>query len=262
MIRLPPHRLPGATRWFPTGAPGLGALPEHVATTGIGGCWADRPGAPRAVAVSCADHVLLRGDPAAVTAASLAPFAHGYVQAPARFLPVLGAAFDRVTPWERMLYVHRKPVPAPRPPRGWTIRPLGRADTAALAALAPDMAWIHGSWGGPAGLAVSGRGWCAADRHGRLGAVACVRFTGGAYEDLAVVTAPEHRRERLGLACVTALCADVAARGRTPSWTCSRDNRPSRLLAWTAGFRLEREYVHHVTGHPAARPVPAAALPV
>ncbi|MET7802597.1 hypothetical protein ABZS78_39705, partial [Streptomyces decoyicus] len=36
---------------------------------------------------------------------------------------------------------------------------------------------------------------------------------------------------------------DIAARGHTPSWTCSRDNRPSRLLAWTAGFRLLRPFL-------------------
>ncbi|MFI5525753.1 hypothetical protein [Streptomyces platensis] len=38
-----------------------------------------------------------------------------------------------------------------------------------------------------------------------------------------------------------------------PERTCSRDNRPSRLVAWTAGFRLEHEYVHYLTGQPAGR---------
>ncbi|WP_323186924.1 GNAT family N-acetyltransferase [Streptomyces sp. NBC_00365] len=64
---------------------------------------------------------------------------------------------------------------------------------------------------------------------------------------------PEQRREHLATACVTALCTDIAARGHTASWSCSRDNRPSRLLAWTAGFRLEREYVHYVAGSPTRR---------
>ncbi|MFD6887447.1 GNAT family N-acetyltransferase [Streptomyces sp. NPDC059957] len=68
------------------------------------------------------------------------------------------------------------------------------------------------------------------------------------YEDVAALADPGHRRQHLTLACVTALCQDIAARGRTPSWTCSRDNRPSRLLAWLAGFRLTREYVHYGTG--------------
>ncbi|MFJ7179255.1 hypothetical protein ACIQXA_23290 [Streptomyces massasporeus] len=55
-------------------------------------------------------------------------------------------------------------------------------------------------------------------------------------------------RSRLALACVTGLTADVTARVHRATWTCSRDNRPSRLLAWTAGFRLAREHVHHVAG--------------
>ncbi|WP_324290827.1 GNAT family N-acetyltransferase [Streptomyces sp. H27-S2] len=68
---------------------------------------------------------------------------------------------------------------------------------------------------------------------------------------------PGHRRQHLALACVAALCADIAARGRTPSWSCSRDNRPSRLLAWSAGFRLTREYIHYATG-PARTRAPLA----
>ncbi len=49
-------------------------------------------------------------------------------------------------------------------------------------------------------------------------------------------------------------CTDIAARGHTASRPLPA-NRPGRLLAWTAGFRLEREYVHYVTGKSrAARP--------
>ncbi|WP_327388381.1 hypothetical protein [Streptomyces sp. NBC_01207] len=65
---------------------------------------------------------------------------------------------------------------------------------------------------------------------------------------MAVVTVPDHRRGSLTLAYVAGLTADVRARGRTASWCCSRDDRPSRLLARTAGFRLTREYLHHATG--------------
>ncbi|GAA3145914.1 GNAT family N-acetyltransferase [Streptomyces rectiviolaceus] len=262
MIQLPTHQLPALARWFPSGAPGTASLPEHAFTTGVGTWWADRALNPRVVGVSCAGHVLLRGDPDAVDPAQLAPFAHSHVGAMARFLPLLGAAFDRIVPAERMLYVHREHVAAPHPPRGVTVRRLVSGDASALAALtaaAPDSAWIHASWGGPEGLAASGHGWAAFDRHGRVAAVACGYFTSDACEDVAVVTAPERRRERLALACVTALCGDIAARGRTASWSCGRDNRPSRLLAWTAGFRLQREYVHYATGSPAARRAPKAA---
>lgn len=254
MIEVPPHDLPAVPRWFAPGTPGPGSLPEHVAAVGVGRWWADRALDPRAVAVSCAGHVLLRGDAGGLAPDLLAPFARSHVEAPARFLPVLGAAFDRLVPAERMVYVHREKVAAPRTPRGVTVRRLAPADAPALAALGPESSWIHGSWGGPEGLAASGHGWAAVDRGGRVAAVACSYFTGQAYEDVAVLTAPERRRERLALACVTALCADIDARGRTASWSCGRDNRPSRLLAWTAGFRLQREYVQYVTGTPVAPP--------
>ncbi|MFE0172021.1 GNAT family N-acetyltransferase [Streptomyces sp. NPDC059002] len=258
MIPLPQQPLPDVNRWFTAGSPGPASLPEHVAATGVGGWWADRALSPRVAAVSCAGHVLLSGDPHSLTPGLLVPFARSRVEAPARFLPVLGAAFDRLVPVERMVYVHREPVDPPRPPRGVTVRRLEARDAEALTALSGDSAWIHSSWGGPTGLATSGHGWGAFDRAGQVAAVACGYFVGGAYEDVAVLTTPERRRERLALACVTALCADITARGRTASWSCGRDNRPSRLLAWTAGFRLLREYVQYATGNPSVRPRPTS----
>ncbi|MCR8578835.1 GNAT family N-acetyltransferase [Streptomyces sp. Isolate_219] len=258
MIELAPDQLPPLACWFAAGSPGTAAPAEHVAASGTGRWWADRAAAPRALAVSCAGHVLLRGDPRALAPDALAVFDAHYVRAPAGFLPALSGAFGRIVPWERMLYVHQVPVAAPCPPRGVTVRRLVPEDAAALAALAPDAAWVHASWGGPGGLAASGLGWAAFGKDEVL-AVACTYFHGTAYEDIACYTAPAHRRRRLALACVTALCQDVAGRGHTPSWTCSRDNRPSRLLAWTAGFRLAHEYVHYLTGQPVRRgPVPDA----
>jgi GNAT superfamily N-acetyltransferase len=252
MIEMLPPRLPAVSRWFPAGGPGAAALAEHVLATGSGHWWADRVIQPRAVAVGCAGHVLLRGDPRALSPRSLAPLAGSYVGAPARFLPLLGQAFDRVIPWERMEWVrHEQGRRVPPPPDGVTVRRLTADDAPALAVLDDTMAWIHDSWGGPAGLAASGFGW-AAFAGGRITAVACGYFLGSAYEDIAVVTHPDHRRGGLALACVTALCAETAIRGHTPSWTCSRDNRPSRLLAWAAGFRLVREYVYFATGRPVA----------
>ncbi|MFJ9619213.1 GNAT family N-acetyltransferase [Streptomyces noursei] len=146
---------------------------------------------------------------------ALAPFSAHYVQAPARFLPLLGRAFDGLVPWERMGYVHRVPVLPPRPPRGVTVRWILPADAQAIAALRPESAWIHASWGGPEGLAASGHGWAAFAR-GRVLALACTYFRGSAYEDVACLTVPEHRRQRLALACVSALRQDIAARGHTP----------------------------------------------
>ncbi|MFF9011986.1 GNAT family N-acetyltransferase [Streptomyces sp. NPDC014870] len=258
MFPHPSHQPPAPARAFPTGAPGTAALTEHVLATGHGRWWTDRAERPRAVAVSCGDHALLAGDPTALTPADLAPLADHYVEATDRFLPLLGGAFDRITPWERMLYIHRVTVAASSVPRGARVRRLSAEDAPALAALDPSMAWIHDTWDGPVGLASSGLGW-AAFHKGRVVTVACTRFLGSRYEDLACATAPEARRKGLALACVTRLVADVTERGHTASWCCSRDNRPSRLLAWTAGFRLDHEYVHHAAGAPSRAAV--SALP-
>ncbi|MFB7464638.1 GNAT family N-acetyltransferase [Streptomyces sp. NPDC056224] len=264
MIEIAPQQLPALSRWFPTSSPGPGALAEHALTTGSGHWWADRPDRPRVLAVSCADHVLLRGDPSVLTQSALARFAGRYVETPARFWPSLGSAFERVVPWERMLYVHQPQasVSLPRTPRGVTVRRLTSEDVPAVE-MNSENAWIHASWGGPAGLADSGHSWSAFTKRQIL-SVACTNFLGSAYEDIAVVTVPDRRRELpqlpLGgaptaLACVAGLTADTQARGHTASWCCSRDNRPSRLLAWTAGFRLTRAYVHHVTGRALAHAV-------
>lgn len=259
MLELPIHRLSAYTRWFPRACAGATCMAEHAVATQVGRLWVDRADQPRTVAVACAGHVLLRGDPGAVTPAALAPLAGRYVQAPAQFVPLLGASFDRVVPWERMVYIQREKPEPPRPPHGVSVRRVNAADTRALAALDADSSWIHASWGGPGGLAASGHAWGAFHKDHLL-AVACTYFLGSRYEDIAVVTAPGHRRQQLALSCVVALGADVAARGRTASWTCSRYNRASRLLAWTAGFRLEREYVHHATGTASARGITNAAV--
>ncbi|WP_327134476.1 hypothetical protein OG311_31795 [Streptomyces sp. NBC_01343] len=83
MINLPPHRLTALVRWFPTGAPGSAALTEHVLTTEAGRRRVDRVIQPRVIAAECGDHVLLRGDPRALTPRELAVFADHYVEAPA-----------------------------------------------------------------------------------------------------------------------------------------------------------------------------------
>lgn len=258
MIELTPRQLPALSRWFPAAAPGPATVGEHALATGVGHWWADRADHPRTLAVSSGGHTLLRGAPDALTPDMLAPLAHTYIEAPARFLPALGTAFDRLTPWERMVWtLQAAPQPYPTP-RGVTVRRLEPSDTDALLALGADAAWISRSWGGALGLAASGHGWAAVTRRGEIRAIACTYFRGTRYEDVAVFTATDHRRHHLASACVTALTADITARGRTPSWNCSVLNRASRLLAWTAGFRLVREYVHHAAGSPARRGLLAA----
>ncbi|MFJ2747239.1 GNAT family N-acetyltransferase [Streptomyces sp. NPDC087297] len=225
MIEIGPSGLPALARWFPVGQPGVAALAEHVLATGNGRWWADRPEAPRVVAVSSGDRAVLRGD------AQGLPLAAGRT--------VLSRAETR----EWMVYVKGAPPLPVRVPRGVAVRRLTAEDAPALAGVAPEASWIHATWGGPHGLAESEAAW-GAFRRGRLLAVACTYLLGSRYEDVAVHAEPGHRGEHLALACVGALCGDIAGRGRTPSWSCSRHDRTGRLLAWQAGFRLQQEYVH------------------
>ncbi|MFF5126540.1 GNAT family N-acetyltransferase [Streptomyces syringium] len=254
MIELFRNCLPSDEAWascLATG-PGPGALPGHVRATGTGRWWADRPLEPRARAVSCAGYAVLGGDPRAVAPEALAPLAHSYFAAPDRFLPVLGAAFERVVPWERMIWVQDAPEHDRLLSPVVTVRRLTGRDASAVRQLGPDLTWIAESWGGPCRLAASEHCW-GAFRDGRLLSLACTYFLGDRYEDIAVATVPGERGKGLAATCVRGLCADIAARGRTPSWTCSRHNEPSRRLAAKAGFRLVREYVHYAVGAPAAR---------
>lgn len=208
------------------------------------------------VAVACAGHVLMEGDPRHVDPRALAPLGDGRVLARPRFLPVLAAAFGRVVPGERMIWLRPRPVPRRRLPHDVVVRRPTAADGAALAATSPDTAWLRGSWGGPTALAGSGHCW-GAFRGSRPVSLACAYFLGAAYEDVTVMALHGHRRQGLALACLAGLCADVAARGRAPSWTGSRDNRPSRLSARAAGFRLFGEYAHFAVGRPARHVVRA-----
>ncbi|MER5531235.1 GNAT family N-acetyltransferase [Streptomyces sp. NPDC002677] len=252
MIELALSHLALTTRWLPTGTPGPAAVGEHIAATGVGRWWADRSAHPRAIAASCAGNVVLRGAADAVTPEALAPLAGTRIDAPASFLPALGAAFERLTPQERMIWTLQAEPQRPPVPRNVTIRRLEPADTDAVLALGPDASWLSASWGGPRGLAASGHAW-AATSTGRVLSVACTYFRGTRYEDLAVYTVPDHRRHHLAQACVAALCTDITARGHVPTWNCPAHDRAGRLLAWTAGFRLVREYVQYAVGCPVVR---------
>lgn len=98
-----PHRLPALDDWFPAGTPGPAAIGEHMMATGLGRWWVDRPVRPRAIAAPCAGYVVLRGSSQVLTPKALAPLAGTRIDAPVRFLPALGAAFQRLTPCERMI---------------------------------------------------------------------------------------------------------------------------------------------------------------
>lgn len=115
-------------------------------------------------------------------------------------------------------------------------------DAAALAGLHPSIGWLHLTWGGPAGLAASGRAWAAFDGADVV-SVAATFFVGARHEEIGVVTDPAHRGRGLSTACTAALVRDIRARGRRPSWTTSPDNTASLGVAARLGFAHVRDDV-------------------
>ncbi|MFI1766193.1 hypothetical protein ACH41H_29655 [Streptomyces sp. NPDC020800] len=100
-----------------------------------------------------AGHVVLRGSLEEPAPRLLAPLAGNRGEAPARFLPALGAAFDRLTPWERTVWTLQvRPRPA-AVPHAVAVRRLEPADAEAVRALGTDACRLSASWGGPACLA-------------------------------------------------------------------------------------------------------------
>ncbi|MFF3767664.1 GNAT family N-acetyltransferase [Streptomyces sp. NPDC001922] len=260
MIELSPAqaaRAVASTGSFVPEPPGPAALAPHIIVRGgVGRWWADRPATPRALAVRSADHCLLRGDPRVLDPLRLAPLDGAYVDAPDRFLPLLGAAFRRLTPWERMVYVLSETSPElsalPRTRSGLTVRQLSPSDSPAITGAGSDLDWIAAPWGGPHRLLAGGHAWGAFDAERRLLALAATYFLGSRYADLGVATLQSHRRLGLARACVAGLCRDLGTRGVTPTWTAGRSNTASRGLAWTSGFRLHRELVHYYVDTPVA----------
>ena len=220
-----------------------------MASTGLGSAWADRWPDPHAALVESGGNYTLEGDPAALQPEDLRPLVKGFVDAPDEFIPLLRAAFPRMGVWSRAIYtLDNDPTEMERPPKA-EIRQLSAEDAPALENLSEESAWISKTWGGPAGLAASGRSWGAfVSEDGRqlLASVACTFFTGRYYEDLGLVTEAGYRERGLGTACTLALCRAVRAAGRTPTWTTSTDNRPSLSVAIRLGFtplKLDRLFV-------------------
>jgi RimJ/RimL family protein N-acetyltransferase len=233
--------------WFAAERPGPDTIAAHVLATGIGRWWVDRWPDPRAVLVDCAGNYLLRGDPRALTARELHPHVYGFVAAPPRFEALLRGLSQPVTAWPRVVAELADDWPGPADPAGVTVRPLQAGDADAVDGLDAENDWICNTWGGPAGLAASGYAW-GAFVAGSLASVACTFFRGDRYEEIGVVSQAGYRRRSLSTMCTTALCVDILARGRRPSWTTSTDNVASRRVAEKAGFRWVREDVLYVVG--------------
>lgn len=233
MITVPdPHAL---ASWFAPERPGPMLYP-HAMATGVGRFRADRWPDPRAVAVTLpGNNHALRGDPDALNLTDVV----GIVEAPEPW----GARLDG-HPWQRVVAVRPDLDPPPS-----DARLLVAADAETLAALDPDIAWIHDSWGGAQRLAAAGVAR-AVIVDGRAVSVAVPFHVGTRHEDIGVVTDPDFRGRGLSTACAAALIGDIRARGRIPSWTTSVDNTASLAVAARLGFVHERDDLLHAVGVP------------
>lgn len=251
MLRLTPDQVAALRDWFLPERPGP-LVGLHVLQTGHGRFLADRWPDPEVLLAESGGNYALVGDPAPLDPADLVGCVAGFVDAPERFVPRLQAAFPDLVVWERVILA----LPG-RPPGAsghhQLVRRLDAADADHLRGFTPESAWISKTWGGPAGLAASGHAW-GAFVEGRLASVACSFFVGARYEDIGVVTEPEFRGLGLSAACAGALCVDIQARGRTPSWTTSPDNLASLRVAEKLGFALQRHDRLYVVGIPVPAP--------
>jgi GNAT superfamily N-acetyltransferase len=218
----------------------------HIAASGVGSCRVDRWPQPRTVVAELpGGNLALRGVPRVL------PGLTGLVEAPAEWWPVLRQMDPGAGVWPRLVAVLPDRVVPPRP--DVPVRRLLPTDAGALALLDPSVDWIGETWGGPTGLAGSGRAWAAFDGPVPI-AVACSFYVGSRYEDIGVVTAPAHRGRGLSTACAAALVADIRGRGRVPTWTTSPDNGASRAVAARLGFQFVRDDVLYAVHTPVPGP--------
>lgn len=254
MILLTPEQAASLRAWFLPDRPGP-LVGLHVLNTGNGACFVDRWPGPRAALVDTAGNYSLAGDPAALAPEDLRGRVAGFLDAPDAFEPLLREAFPTLVVWPRVIFAlgERR---AAEPPRGVLVRRLLAGDAHQISGLRPELSWIAATWGGPGGLASSGHAW-GAFVDGRLVAMASSFFVGERFEDIGVITEPEHRGRGLSVACAGALCEDILARGRRPTWGTSPDNTASLRVAEKLGFVLERHDREFVIG----RAVPGVARP-
>ena len=245
MLQLTLPQTATLKNWFLPDRPGP-LIGLHVIHTGHGRCWVDRWPEPRAVLVETASNYSLAGQPAALAPADLQPYISGFVEAPEHFVPLLRAAFPHLRVWDRVV-LELPGQPQFSRPDDYLIRRLGPADAAHLEGLNQETGWISKTWGAPAGLAASDMTW-GAFAGDQLVSVACPFFVGEGYEDIGVVTEPGYRGLGLSAACAGAVCQDILARGRRPSWSTSPDNLASLRVAEKLGFSFQRFDYLYVVG--------------
>lgn len=204
-------------------------LAQHVLNTGVGIASVDRWPDPRVLLLELDGNYALLGEPDAVIVSDLTAL-RGPVVAADAFEPVLRAAFPSLQRRERLLQ-RLTAEPAAVAPRAGEVRRISSA--ADLAGF--GSAWVAASWGGPEGLARSGRAW-GGYLDGALVSVACAFLQADAEEEIGVATEPAARGLGLSTACAANVCRDILARGRIATWTTAADNAASLRVAAKLGF--------------------------
>jgi RimJ/RimL family protein N-acetyltransferase len=237
MLMLTPSQAATLRPWFLPERPGP-LVAAHVLETGHGVCFANTWPDPRAVFFESGDNYVLAGEPLALNPQDVQQI-DGFVDCPVRFDPLLLRAFPDLALWHRVVLRLDGEAPIFRLQTTATLTPLGPEHVRDIEALDADLAWIHNTWDGAAGLAASGKAW-GAFVHERLVSVACSFFVSQSFEDIGIVTEREYRGRSLAAACAAALTREIQSRGKTPSWTTSPENQASRRVAEKLGFIFER----------------------
>lgn len=213
----------------------------HVLNTQMGSFRVDRWPNPTVVLAETGGNWSLIGHPGALSPDDLRELAGGFIDAGASFEPLLRSAFPDLIEWSRIIMQLPDATGVSVEPVQATIRPLVARDGARVASLDSELAWISSTWDGPVRLAASGMAWGAFVEDARLVSIACSFFVGDHYEDIGIVTQPGHRRRGFSFACAAALCRDIRARGRIPSWSTSPYNIASQGVAEKLGFFVDRD---------------------
>jgi RimJ/RimL family protein N-acetyltransferase len=222
----------------------------HVLMTGNGACFVDRWPEPRSALLQSGTNYALLGAHDAIDAQWLNAQVVGFLEAGDTFAPLLRDLRPAPFEWPRVNLLQTAVRDAPQVAA--EVRRLTAADAHHVWALSPESNWIANTWGGAPGLAASGVAF-GAFVDGRLASAACSFFIAERFEDIGVITEATFRGRGLSAACGAALCADIRARGRTPSWSTSPDNAASLRVAEKLGFTLDHHDRMWVLGRSAPR---------
>ncbi len=251
MVPLVPQEYETLRSWFLPDRPGP-LVGLHVLQTGQGSFWVNRWPEPAALLAETGGNYALLGDASVLEPRDLQGRISGVVDALDVFMPLLQTAFPGMKRWERIVLA-MKDERLTCKACGYKVRRLQAEDGELLENMSESVSWISKTWGGPAGVAKSGHAWAVVGA-GKILAVACSFFVGERYEDVGVVTEPAYRGQGLGVTCAQALCGDIVARGRRPSWTTAVDNKASRRLAAKLGFQFVRYDHLYVINQPIPAP--------